>query len=281
VEDLLRIVVTLVVIGLIAWVIALVVERLVGRVTIREYQRGLRFEAGKFVGLLDAGSHVWFRPTSDVLVVDARPSSTAIEGQEVLTADGVAVKVSLVVRTVVGDPVARLTADQDSDRLLYLLVQLGLREVVAGRTLDDVLSARTTIGPAVAEIAAARMGEIGIELLSVDIRDVMVPAELRRAYAAVVTARHEGAATLERARGETAALRNLANAGRLLDDHPGLLSLRLVQELGAAGGNTLVLGLPDASAAARTGSGSATPEATRRGGRGPRPTLPDDPGPND
>jgi hypothetical protein len=128
----------------------------------------------------------------------------------------------------------------------------------------------------VAEIAAARMGEIGIELLSVDVRDVMVPAELRRAYASVVTARHEGAATLERARGETAALRNLANAGRLLDDHPGLLSLRLVQELGAGGGNTLVLGLPDAAGAAT----AATP-ATRRGTRGPRAALPDDPGPND
>ena len=84
-------------------------------------------------------------------------------------------------------------------------------------------------------IAAERMGEIGIELLSVDVRDVMVPAELKRAYAAVVAARQEGAVSLERARGETAALRSLANAGRLLDDHPGLLSLRLVQELGDPG----------------------------------------------
>ena len=95
-EDLFRIVLTLVVIGLIAWAVALIVARFVGRVTIREYQRGLRFEAGKFVGLLDAGTHMWFRTTSDALVVDARPSSTAIDGQEVLTADGVAVNVTTV-----------------------------------------------------------------------------------------------------------------------------------------------------------------------------------------
>jgi regulator of protease activity HflC (stomatin/prohibitin superfamily) len=245
-DDLFNLVIGLVVIGIVGWVVA---NFLVGRVTIRDYQRGLRFERGRIVWLLDAGSHWYFKLFTEVEIVDTRPSAVSIDGQEVLTSDGVAVKLSLVVRSVIGDPVARLNADQDADRLLYLLVQLGLREVVAGRELADVLSARTTIGPAVAEIVAGRMGEIGIELLSVDVRDVMVPSELKRAFAAVVAARQEGAVSLERARGETAALRSLANAGRMLDDHPGLLSLRLVQELAASGGNTVVLGLPDAGAA--------------------------------
>lgn len=264
---LIRLLVVVAILAVIAWVGALAAQRFVGRVTIREYQRGLRFEGGRLVGLLDAGSHTWFKPTTDIQVVDLRPSSTTIEGQEVLTSDGVAVKVSLVVRSVIGDPVARLNADQDADRLLYLLVQLGLREVVAGRDLADLLSARTTIGPAVADIVGTRMGEIGIELLSIDVRDVMVPAELKRAQAAVIAARHEGAASLERARGETAALRSLANAGRLLDDNPGLLSLRLVQELGTRGGNTVVLGLPEATARGvvverrRTNRGGATSSA--------------------
>lgn len=259
-DDLFRLVLTLVVVVFLGWAVAMLGGQYVGRVRIREYERGLRFERGRFVGLLDAGSYSYFKPVTEIQVVDSRPSSIAIDGQEVLTADGVTVKVSLVVRSVVGDPVARLNADQDADRLLYLLVQLGLREVVADRELADVLSARTTVGPAIAEIAAARMGEIGIELLSVDVRDVMIPAELKRAYAAVVTARQEGAVSLERARGETAALRSLANAGRLLDDHPGLLSLRLVQELSARGGNTVVLGLPDAAAA---GVPAASPRSRR------------------
>jgi regulator of protease activity HflC (stomatin/prohibitin superfamily) len=238
-----------------------VADRLIGRVTVQEYQRGLRIERGRFVGLVDPGTHLFLRPTTSVEVVDARPAAVAVEGQEVLTSDGIAVRISLVVRSVVGDPVARRVADQDPDRLLYLLVQLGLREVVAGRELADVLAARTTIGPAVREIAAGRLGEIGVELLSVDVRDVMVPADLKRAYAAVVTARHEGAASLERARGETAALRSLANAGRLLEDHPGLLQLRLVQELGAHPGNTVVLGLPDAGEAGVPGRGSRAKRA--------------------
>ena len=64
------------------------------------------------------------------------------------------------------------------------------------------------------------------------------------------TARHEGVAALERARGETAALRSLANAGRLVNDNPGVLSLRVVQELAAGKGNTIVLGLGAGTAGA-------------------------------
>jgi regulator of protease activity HflC (stomatin/prohibitin superfamily) len=254
----------LAIVVVVAWAAILVLTRLVGRVTINEYERGLRIERGRFVGLLDHGVHTYFRPTTQVLRVDSRPSATAVEGQEVMTSDGVSVKVSLVVRSVIDDPVARRLADQDPDRLLYLLVQLGLREVVAGRDLADVLSGRTTIGPAIMEIVASRMGELGIDLLSVDVRDVMVPAELKRAYAAVVAARQEGAAGLERARGETAALRSLANAGRLLEDHPGLLSLRMVQELGTKGGNTVVLELPDRSQGATAKAGRATRTTARQ-----------------
>jgi hypothetical protein len=77
----------------------------------------------------------------------------------------------------------------------------------------------------------------------VDVRDVMVPSELKRAYAGIVAARREGEAALERARGEQAALRALANAGRLLEASPGLLQLRVIQQVGASSGNTIMLGI--------------------------------------
>jgi regulator of protease activity HflC (stomatin/prohibitin superfamily) len=194
-----------------------------------------------------------------------------IEGQEVMTSDGVAIKISLVVRYVIGDPAAWVMADHDAGRTLYLDVQLGLREIVAGRTLDEILAARTTIGPEVTALVAPQVATIGIELVAVEVRDVMVPGELKRAFAGVVAARHEGAAALERARGETAALRSLANAGRMVGDNPGLLSLRVVQELGTRGGNTIMLGVPDGTATARAGragdaasAGSATRRSRRR-----------------
>jgi regulator of protease activity HflC (stomatin/prohibitin superfamily) len=276
VDDLFRLAVVVAVLIAIAAVAAFAVQRFVGRVTVHEYERGLRFSNGRFSGLVDTGAYTWFRPTAEILVIDSRPTSFAVDGQEVMTADGVTIKVSLIVRSAVGDPVARLNADQDADRLLYLLLQLALRDIVAGRELSDILATRTALGGAILELVATRMGEIGIELLSVDVRDVMLPAELKRAFGAVVTARQEGAASLERGRAETATLRSLANAGRVLDENPALLSLRLVQELTEHGGNTVVLGVPD-GAPRGTPRGAPTARrpsdrSARRSGSEPDPT---------
>ena len=73
-----------------------------------------------------------------------------------------------------------------------------------------------------------------------------MPAELKRAFAETLKAKQEGQAALERARGETAALRSLANAARVLEGNPALMNLRLVQSLTAAqsAGHTLVFGMP-------------------------------------
>jgi len=256
-------------VGLIVLIVALVVSRIVGWTTIHEYERGLRFVRGRFVGLVDAGTATYFRPTTEIRVLDIRPASMTIDGQEVMTSDGVALKISLVARSVIGDPAAWLLSDADASRTMYLDIQLGLREVVAGRTAEEILAARTTIGPDILALVAPQVVTIGIELLAVEVRDVMVPADLKRAFAAVVAARREGAAALERARGETAALRGLANAGRMATDNPGLLSLRVVQEL-SRGGNTIMLGLPDGTAAA-----AAAGQAPRRG-RGRARAVTDD-----
>ena len=229
-------------------VIVVLGSRFVGSMTIHEYERGVRFVRGKFTGLADAGTTYFFKPTTEIRVLDVRPTSITIEGQEVMTSDGVALKVSLVARYVVGDAAAFVMSDSASGRTMYLDIQLGLREVVAGQTVDEILAARTTIGPEILALVAPQVMTIGIELTAVEVRDVMVPSDLKRAFAAVVAARHDGAAALERARGETAALRSLANAGRMVGDNPGLLSLRVVQELSARSGNTVVLGLDGANA---------------------------------
>jgi regulator of protease activity HflC (stomatin/prohibitin superfamily) len=74
---------------------------------------------------------------------------------------------------------------------------------------------------------------------------MMFPGEMKKAFAQVVKAQKEGQAALERARGETAALRSLANAARVMDDNPNLLQLRALQALADSSGNTLVFGLPN------------------------------------
>lgn len=234
---------------LVVLVVALLVRPALAIVTIHDYERGLHYRQGRFAGLLGAGTHVAFKPLSEIRVIDTRPTLLTVPGQEILTADGVALRVSLTARYVVADPVAAISGDQSYVSALYTLLHGGLREAIAGRTADEILAARSELGPMVGGVVASELARIGVELLGVDVRDVMVPSELKRAFAGIVAARREGEAALERARGETAALRGLANAGRLLEDNPGLLQLRILHQLAASSGNTVVLGWPGAEGA--------------------------------
>jgi regulator of protease activity HflC (stomatin/prohibitin superfamily) len=272
----------IIVLLLIVVIVALLARAFVSVVTVKEYQRGLHYRQGKLVGLLSTGTHYAIRPISEIQLMDARPTQMTVPGQEILTADGVALKISLTAQYVVADPIAALTNDQSWQAALYAALHAGLRDAIAGRTADDVLASRGQIGPTVATAISSDIARIGVELLSVDVRDVMVPGELKRAFAGVVAARREGEAALERARGEQAALRSLANAGRLLEENPGLLQLRVLQQLGASPGNTVVLDLgssdgrtplpPRTTAAGRPGDGppSVSPPVGGVPGR-PRP----------
>ncbi len=250
---------------LIALLIVVVLARPAVRiVTINDYQRGLRFRGGRLIGLVSPGTHVSIRPYSDILVLDGRPTSLTVPGQEILTSDGVALKVSLSARYVIADPVAAFTNDQSYVSALYLELHAALRDAISTRTVDDILTTRADIGAEIAGGVASSLARIGVELLGADVRDVMVPGELKRAFAGIVAARREGEIALERARGETAALRSLANAGRMLDDNPGLLQLRVLQQVGGTSGNTVMLGLggPD-------GRPPAPPPPRPRAGDGP------------
>jgi regulator of protease activity HflC (stomatin/prohibitin superfamily) len=243
-------------------------------VTVHDYERGLRYRRGRFKGLVDPGTHFSLPPFTEVRVLDGRPSFVTIEGQEVLTSDGVPLKVSLAARYVIGDPVAAITGDQSFGRAMHLELQLGLREVLAAGTVDEALASRATIGPAVLEKVASKLARLGIELLSVDVRDLMVPGDLKRVFAGVVAARKEGEAALERVRSETAALRNLANAGRMVEDNPGLLQLRMLQHLGASSGNTVMLSMPDGQGSSVSPAAPAARTRPAQGQRGRRATDP-------
>ena len=174
-----------------------------------------------------------------------------VAGQEVLTADGVAVKASLLVRSRVYDARTWHEGVEDADGFLYGALQVAVRESIATRSLDDLLSGRTTLGTEVLAAVEPSAAGLGLAVDDVAVRDLMLPAELRRAAAEAVTARAQGAAALERARSEVAATRALVNAAKLVADHPGLLQLRTLQAV-EAGGATVVLtqGGPELSPAA-------------------------------
>ncbi len=115
---------------------------------------------------------------------------------------------------------------------VYVAVQLALRDALSGLEAEALVrSPRTGLAPGAREAVAEVAAGVGIRLLDVVVKDVVLPADLRAAHAELVVGRHRAQAQLEAARAETAALRSLANGAKLLDDHPALAQLRLVQAL--------------------------------------------------
>ena len=172
-----------------------------------------------------------------------------IPGQELLSADNVSLKISLAAAYQVTDPYLATNQVVDYQGALYLLLQLNVRDLIGALEVDELIAKRGEIGKLLLEQSAPQAAELGLQLILVNIKDIMFPGELKTIFAQVVNARKAGLATLERACGESAALRNLANAAKLLDDNPGLSQLRLYQLLENTAGNTVVF-LPGESKAA-------------------------------
>lgn len=201
------------------------------KITVHEWQRALARRPGEPTRVLEPGRHARQRQTN-YEVVDVRVRQDTTAAQEVLTADGVTVKVTASVQWRISDPVAFTERATDPFAAVYLAVQVAIRDEVGALQVEEVLrTGRDTMVEAMLRGARAAASPLGIEVVSVVVKDLVLPTELRAAFAAVVTGRQEAVAKLEAARAETAALRSLANAAKLLDDHPALAQLRLVQAL--------------------------------------------------
>lgn len=228
------------------------------RATVHQWEQGLLFRRGRIDALLGAGAHRRWRRGFTLRTVDMRPWVVVVPTQEVPTADGTTVKVTLAGQARVVDATTYLTGAQDTEQALYLALQVALRELVATTTVDDLLAGRPGLGQAL----VGRLGGIdglGVAVERLEIKDVILPAELKRAHTEVLVARAQGTAALERARGETAALRSLANAARMAADNPALVQLRLLQQLEASAGHTVVIGVPPLGAGSPAGRAGASP----------------------
>ncbi|MFG2074119.1 slipin family protein [Nonomuraea maritima] len=205
-----------------------------------EWQRVLMYVDGQLRRVLDPGRHRYRARRTTLVTVDLRPRLLNVPGQELITTDGVSVRVTVTARWQVADPVAYTGAATAPDQFLYAAAQEAVRDRVAGLSLEAALAERSLLSEGLTESVQAAVRELGIEVFDVRVRDLMLPGELRRAAMDVVVARERGRAALEEARAEAAALRSLANTARLLEEHPSLLRLRTLQ-VAADRQTTLVL----------------------------------------
>jgi regulator of protease activity HflC (stomatin/prohibitin superfamily) len=219
-------------------------------IVLRDHERAVLRVDGRVADVLAGGRHklprvrTWTRRRSvEVERVDLRLRWMVLPGQEVAAADVPGVRVSVAVQWRVTDPVPFLQTSVDAAESLRLAAQVAVRDAFAVREAAELVAARPEVTAAVLAAVSAEATGLGIHVQRAEIRDVSAPGEVRRSQLALHTARQDGLAALERARGETAALRALANGAKVLAEHPALLQLRTA-EAASAGGGTVVLGVP-------------------------------------
>ena len=238
----------IVALAVVAFILILVIRAQLVSITIFEFERGLRFVRGRLRGELGPGLYRYLKAYTKIFKIDTRPIQLAVSGQEVLSRDGVAVKISLSATYGVADARAATLNADDYVTALYTELQQALRAAVSAAEIETLLQNRAELGPQILQVCRTAAERLGLKLERVAIRDLTLPGDLKKIFAQVVKARQEGLAALERARGETAALRNLANAAQMLQRNPQLFQLRLLQVAGQQTGTTLIVGMPQGSA---------------------------------
>jgi regulator of protease activity HflC (stomatin/prohibitin superfamily) len=186
-------------------------------VVIPESHVGLLYADGVFQRLLEPGKHrlgrTLFDTTQrDVKVVDMRERSLVIKGQEILTADKVAIRVSLLVYFRVSDAPAAMHQVACYEERIYEDVQLAARRFLASRELEAILTDRNDISEAVkAEVRESAFG-YGVEIRRADVKDLVFPGNLRDIMNRVLEAQRRAEAQLIEVRQQAETVRIKAEA---------------------------------------------------------------------
>ena len=161
-----------------------------------------------------------------VQTIDLREQALELNGQETLTKDKVTVRANVTVGYRVVHPRQWVETAQDPVAALYRETQLGIRSAVAGRTLDELLAGKESVAAELQPAVARRAEALGAHVLSIGIKDLILPGEMRALLNQVVEAEKKAQANLITRREETAAVRALLNTAKLYAEHPALLRLK-------------------------------------------------------
>jgi len=220
--------------------------RLLDVCTVERDHVGVLFIDGRYVDTLAPGEYAfWKGPAEARLVeVDLRETMIDVGGQEIMTADKVTLRLNAVVTYKVVDARKAISQTADVRQSLYRDAQLVLRSVIGARELDAFLTDKDVVATEIEENVRRRAAELGLEIASVGIRDVILPGEMKDLMNKVTEARKAAEANLIARREETAAIRSQANTARLLAESPTLMRLReleVLEKIAAAGKLNIVV----------------------------------------
>jgi len=213
----------------------------------QEYQRGVVFRLGRLAKTKGPGLF-WLVPLIDrVIKIDLRVVTFALDTQETVTRDGVAVKVNAVLWFRAIDPARVVTTVINWQGAVIQAAETGMRDAIGQSDLDQMLKDRVAINARLLALLEKTCAQWGVAVDAVEIKDLDIPEQMQRAIAREAEAIREKRARIIKAEGEEEASRKLAEAARVIAEVPGALELRRLQtlsEIGVEHNSTIIAMFP-------------------------------------
>ena len=214
---------------------------------LNEYERGVVFRLGRVIGAKGPGLIILIPLIDKMTKVSLRLVALDVDPQDVITRDNVSVKVNAVIYFRVIDTVKAIVEVENYSYAMSQLAQTTIRSVCGQAELDDLLAEREKINTELQEILDTHTDPWGIKVATVELKHIDLPQEMQRAMARQAEAERDRRAKVIHAEGEYQAAAKLADASRIIEQHPTALQLRYLQtvtEMSAETNTTTIFPIP-------------------------------------
>ena len=196
-----------------------------------QYERGVVFTLGKFTSIREPGLTFLVPVIQSMRKVDMRIKTAEVPRQEVITKDNIPILVNAVVYFKVISPESAIIKIEDYMFAIRQYTQAALRDVIGNNDMDFFLQEREKIASSIKEIVDSETSEWGLDVESIKIQEVELPAEMKRAMAKQAEAERNRRAVIIASQGELSASENLRMAAENLAKSSGAMHLRTLQTI--------------------------------------------------
>jgi regulator of protease activity HflC (stomatin/prohibitin superfamily) len=228
-------------------IIILIVYIISGLRVINEYERGIVFFLGKYIGTFKPGLKIILPILMSWQKVDLRVKTIDVPDQDSITKDNVSIKVNAVLYYKISEASKAILEVEHYNYAVSQLAQTTMRDVVGEASLDELLSKRDNISKRIKEIVDKATDPWGIKVEAVELKHVELPENLKRVIGKEAEAEREKRAVIIKAEGEVISSDNMAKAANTLSKAPGALHLRTLQsinDLSSDQSNTIIFAIP-------------------------------------
>lgn len=198
---------------------------------VNQYERGIMFLFGRYTSTKDPGWRIVLPIIQSMTKVDIRTKTVDVPEQEAITKDNIPVGINAVIYYKI---IHAERAILDVENFYYAIMQLAqvtMRNMVGQYTLDEILKNREEVSTKIQEIVDKATEPWGIQVVNLDLKDIVIPADLKRTIAKAAEAERERRAVIIQAEGEVMAAENVTKAAKMLSEAPGALHLRTLQSI--------------------------------------------------